>query len=188
MKKVLLTILLLGFGIWGCSENSNIVTPENNETEQSFLKVVNNNYSRLMKINTAETITGEDGGKVLIDFESPDGLFSAKGKIKFKKNSFVGPADISVALSFDSEGEVIAALDFGPSSIELLKPALLTIKFKGIEFSENETDDDYDFFYIDISGKLAPVEYKKIVINKKKNWVKIVKAELEHFSRYGFTK
>ena len=187
MKKVLLTILLLGFGIWGCSENSNIVTPENNETEQSFLKVVNNNYSRLMKINTAETITGEDGGKVLIDFESSDGLFSAKGKIKFKKNSFVGPANISVALSFNAEGKVIAALDFGPSEIVLLKPALLTIKFKGVEFSENEKDDDFNFFYID-GKELAPVEYQKIVINKKKNWIKIVKAELEHFSRYGFTK
>jgi len=69
-----------------------------------------------------------------------------------------------------------------------LKPALLTIKFKGIEFSENETDDDFNFYYIDKNKILAPVVYKKIVLNKKKNWVKIVKAELEHFSRYGFTK
>ena len=141
--------------------------------------------------NTA-TIVAAKGGKIKIKLES--GSVSAKGDLKFEKNNTftiddgkeeveVKSAEITVTLA----GDGLAALDFGPDGLNLEKPALLTVTFKGIDFEKGAKAEDFDFLYID-GDQLSPVIYKKIIIDKKKRWIKVVNAELYHFSRYGFTR
>jgi len=190
MKKVLLIIFALGFGFWGCSENTTLTGPENVQSQQSFLKINSGNSSTLMKTTTnGGTIFAAEGGKIKIDLES--GSTSVKGRIKFKKKNIftengskVESADITIDLAVNDD---VAALDFGPSGLKLDKPAILTVKFTGIDFAEGATAEDFNFLYLS-GNELAQVEYKKIIIDKKHRWIKVVNAELTHFSRYGFTK
>lgn len=180
MKKVLLIVALFGFGIWGCSENSNLTGPEKNDSQQSFLKVATNNSTMLMKTTVSKEIDGDRGGIVWIRLESNDEELGALGALWFKRDSFDGKDDISVTMV-----DGLAALDFGPSGIALDKAAILTVTIKGLELNN---DDDIDFQYFNENGELTPVEYRRLIVNKRRGSVTVIGAKLEHFSSYGFTK
>lgn len=190
MKKVLLIVLTLGIGFWGCSDNTSLTGPEKTDVQTSFLKVTDYNSSALMKKadpNTA-VINAAKGGKVKISLKSES--VSAKGDLKFKKNNTftINEAEVeSELITVSLAGDGLAALDFEPDGLNLENPAILTVKFTGIDFDKDDKPDDYDFLYID-GDVLSPVPYQKIVIDKKGRWIKVVKAELTHFSRYGFTR
>ena len=186
MKKVLLLVLALGIVFWGCSESTSLIGPEKAEVQNSFLKVDYNNSTTLMKKKTVNSklIDGKKGGKLKIDLKM--GEVKAKGNLKFKKNSFSGPQNITVDLAF-ADGE--AALEFGPKDLDIDPAALLTVKITGIHFVDEDTAENFGFFYLDEdSNRFEVVDYKKIIINKKHGWIKVVNAELTHFSRYGFAR
>jgi hypothetical protein len=180
MKKVLLIVALFGFGIWGCSENANLTGPEKSETQQSFMKVATNNSTMLMKTSVSKVIDGDRGGIVWINLQSEDKEFGAFGALWFKRGSFDGKENISVSLA-----DGIAALDFEPSGIPLDKAAILTATIKGLDLNDG---DDIDFKYIDENGNLASVDYRRLIVNKRRGWVTVIGAKLEHFSRYGWTR
>ena len=192
MKKVLLFIFILGLGVWGCSDNTNLTGPEKIDSQKSFLKTTPNSSSLLMKTTASKTIDGDFGGIIPLRLESNNEEYGAKGWLYFPRESFDGTEVISVSIANN-----VAALDFSPSGIPLFKPARLTVKFNGVEFDDNqddESDDDLeneskiDFRYIATDGSLAPVDYRKLIVNKKHGWVIVIDAKLDHFSRYGFTK
>lgn len=180
MKKVLFIVALVSFGIWGCSENTNLTGPQKSETQQSFLKVATNNSSILMKTSVSETIDGDIGGLIRINLESADEEFGAKGTLYFSEDSFEGIKVISISIA-----EGLAALDFGPPETNFDSPASLTLKFNGIDFGDD--DGEVDFQYMD-GGELFTVDYRKLIVNRKHGWVMVIDAKLDHFSRYGFTK
>ncbi len=184
MKKLLLVVLALGIVFWGCSENTSLTGPEKADVQNSFLKVDDNSSTTLMEKKTviSKEIDGEKGGKVKINLKQ--GKVKAKGNLNFKKGVFSDEETIEVSLVGG-----MAAFDFYPESIEFNegKHALLTVKISGIKFKKGDSVEDFDFFYID-SDKLYEVEYKKIIIDKKHKWIKVVDAQLTHFSRYGFNR
>ncbi|MDA3859979.1 MAG: hypothetical protein PF445_02020 [Melioribacteraceae bacterium] len=182
MKKALLTIVLLSFGIWGCSENTSITAPEKSDSQQSFLKVTASSSSELMKKSVSETIDGEDGGMIKIRIGRKE--IHAKGWLDFPEDSFEGEEKISIRLAED-----FAALDFEPSGIPLELPALLTLTFSGLELEGyDEIEDEIEFQYIDEDGNLKSVDYETLIVKRDRGRVTVVRAELKHFSRYGFTK
>lgn len=182
MKKILLVISILGFGIWGCADNQSLISPEKIESQKGFLKVTTDNLSLEKRKSSSELIDGEIGGIVSVHLEKRD--IEATGWLYFGKESFEGKEKISVDLV-----NGLMALDFEPSGIPLLKPAILTVKFTGFEIDdEDEYEGQLDFQYIDENGSLAPVEYDELIIDKRHESITVVNARLYHFSRYGFTK
>lgn len=179
MKKVLLILLILGFGFWGCSENTNLTEPAKIETQKTFLKVNAEKASLMKRSEVSKIINGKRGGIVSINLAAEDDDFGARGWLSFSRNSFEGRKRITIKT--DNE---YAALDFHPEGIELNKPARLTVIFKGLDLDE----DGVDFQYIDENGNLAPVDYRRLIVNKRLGWVIVMDAKLEHFSRYGFTR
>lgn len=179
MKKVLLILLIAGFGFWGCSENTSLTEPTKIETQSAFLKLKAGKVSLLKQSEVTKTIDGERGGIVRINLEDEED-FGAKGWLFFSKGSFEGSQDITIKT--DTE---FAALDFYPEGISLEKPARLTVIFKGIEFDD---DEPIDFQYIDENDNLASVDYSRLIVYRELGWVIVVDAKLYHFSRYGFTK
>jgi len=184
MKRFFLLLVLFSVGFWGCSESTNPIDPVKNETHKSFLKVSPNASMSLMKTEVSQDIDGARGGIVFIrlDSENDNGesQYGARGWLYFPRGSFEGTQTIGVAIAED-----MAALDFSPSGLQFDKPARLTVKFSGVEIG---ADDDIDFMYIDENGNLAPVEYRRLIVNRWLGWVIVVGAKLDHFSRYGFTK
>jgi len=189
MKKVLLLVLALGIVFWGCSESTSLIGPEKAEVQNSFLKVDYNNSTTLMKKKTVNSklIDGKKGGKLKIDLENE--YVKAKGNLKFGKKVFENVDPDKKTLIEVNLIPRMAALDFTPDGLVFNegKHASLTIKITGIDFDSGDKAEDFDFFYID-NDKLCEVDYKKIIIDKKHRWIKVVNAELTHFSRYGFSR
>ena len=182
MKKVLLFLSIFAFGIWGCSENTNLTGPEKIDSQQTILKTTSNSSAMLTKTTASKTINGDFGGLIPLNLESEDEETGAKGWLYLPRNSFDGEKTISVTVV-----DGLAALDFEPSGTSFELPAHLTVQFNGVEFDDDDTD-DIDFQFIASDGSLVPVEYRKLIVNKKYGWVIVIDAKLEHFSRYGFTK
>ena len=180
MKKVLLILLIFGFGFWGCSENTSLTEPTKIETQSAFLKLKTGQVSLLKQSEVTKTIDGERGGIVRINLEDEEENYGARGWIYFGHGSFEGSQDITIKT--DTE---FAALDFHPEGISLEKPARLTVIFKGIEFDD---DSPIDFQYIDEDDNLASVDYRRLIVYRELGWVIVIDAKLDHFSRYGFTK
>jgi hypothetical protein len=188
MKKVLLILLMVGFGFWGCSENTSLTEPTKIESQRSFLKVSNVQSSLLKESDVSKEIDGERGGIVFLNLQSEDEEYGAKGWIYFPRNSFEGVEVISATINDD-----VAAIDFEPGGLVFDKPARLTLKFSGLEFDDDDHDDhesdgEIDFQFINENGDLETVDYRRLIINKRAGWAIVVNAEINHFSRYGFTK
>ena len=178
MKKTIFVLALSIFLFWACSETTNVTSPEQSNTEH-LLKFKSNSNSSLFKSTIVQSINGETGGTIEINLESSDGDFAVLGEIVFPENCFVGTQDISISVAGD-----LAALDFGPS-LEFQNPVNLNLSLQGVDVNDN---DNVGFQYIKDSGDLSPIEYNSIAVSVDEGEVVVEQAQLNHFSRYGFTK
>ena len=79
-----------------------------------------------------------------------------------------------------------AAVSFTPEMVFSI-PAELNLKFEGINLDTlNVVTGDYDFVYIDDYGNIELVAYNAIHVNESKGKIWVNKADINHFSRYGW--
>ena len=192
MKKLLILAVVATLSFWGCSENSNLTGPTDAQSNQSFLKINTDNVSELSaeaksalgveNVNTLNKswlpssttkVVGAEGGNVRF-LLADNGAYSL-GKIGVDGSSFPGKTDLTISMLDDE----IATLDI-TSSEKLAGTVELTVCFIGVDV---EVGEDVDFAYLD--GKDDPVHSGVIVGN---GWVVVIKAQLDHLSRFGFTK
>ena len=192
MKKLLILAVVAALSFWGCSESSNLTEPTDVQNQESFLKVNTDNVSELSaeakealgieNVNTLNKswlpssttkVVGDEGGNVRF-LLADNGAYSL-GNIVVYGNSFKSDTELTISM-LDEE---IATLDI-TSTAKLKGTVELTVCFIGVDVGANE---DVDFVYLD--GKDDPVNSGIIVGN---GWVVVVKAQLDHLSRFGFTK
>ncbi len=178
MKKTIFVLALSIFLFWACSETTNVTAPEQSNTEH-LLKFKSDSQSSLFKSTISQSINGETGGTIPIDLASADGEFAVTGEIVFPENCFAGTEEITISVAGD-----LAALDFGPSLV-FQNSVNLNLSLSGVDVTD---DDNVGFKYIQDSGDLLQIEYSNIAVNVSEAEVLVEEAQLNHFSRYGFTK
>jgi hypothetical protein len=68
-------------------------------------------------------------------------------------------------------------------------PVELDLEFEGMDLEElNLNEGDYDFVFIDDNGNIEIIERTWLHVKESKGKISVNKAELNHFSRYAFTR
>ncbi len=178
MKKTIFVLALSAFLFFACSESTTVTSPEKSNTEH-LLKFKSNSNSSLFKTTIAQSINGATGGTIEINLASSDGEFAVAGEIVFPENCFAGTEDITISVAGD-----LAALDFGPSLV-FQNAVKLNLSLQGVDVN---ADDNVSFQFIEDGGNLSPIEYNNVDVNVAEAQVVVEEAQLNHFSRYGFTR
>lgn len=188
MKNLLLfffiTITLISFS---CSDKSTVTSPVQSvqDQEPNWLVSIPSNSSTLKKLYSAsELIDGSKGGHVDLNEEisgGPFGKINVVSKLEIKPGSFMGIFTIST----DIDDEHLLTT-FSPSYIFDI-PLEYTLSIEGIDLTGIDPK-HIDFVYQAEDGSIYPCEYKKIEIDVKHGKIKVEKAKLGHFSRYGWSR
>ncbi|MFC2119525.1 hypothetical protein ACFLQ4_00500 [Bacteroidota bacterium] len=184
MKITLTTLLLITLFLVGCADTP--VSPVKNENHSyQLIKLpkksdlaIENSYS------ITETINGEVGGTIWLNesYVAVDGhTVYIDVKLKIPKNSFTGNVDFTITA--DDE---YAAVEFSPA-MTFNVPLELDLAFIGLDLvGLNLTTGDYDFVFIDDEGNIEVIGYNAIHVNEEQGKLWVTKADIPHFSRYGF--
>ena len=186
MRTALFSFLLSAVLLLGCADTS-ISPVESDSHSYQLIKLppkaglsVENTFS------VTKTINGDEGGTIKIkeSYVAEDGhTVKIDVKLNIKKNSFEGNVDITMTVDDD-----FAAVNFTPDMV-FDKPTTLDVKFEGIDLKELElVTGDYDFVYIDDAGIVEEIEHDGVTVKESNGEIRVKKAKLNHFSRYGFTR
>jgi hypothetical protein len=133
-----------------------------------------------------KTINGDQGGtlKIKESYVAIDGhTVKIDVKLKIKKNSFSGEATITMWVDDNN-----AAVWFTPHMV-FNKPTELDVKFEGIEFNELKlTNGNYDFVFINDNDSIEEIDHNGVKVKENKGKISVKKANLNHFSRYAFSR
>jgi len=178
MRHSLLSLVLLTFFIFGCSENSSLVNPVTDSNNLEWISFQSNSLAKKSEgLVFTKLIDPAKGGNINIKVKDD---ISIEGKLKVPENSFEGdPVEFAVDLRGD-----ISTILFTPSNTNYEKSLKFSIKYKGIEL---DNWDGIKFAYIDENNNVVIVEDAKVIVNEEKGILE-VKANIDHFSRYGFIK
>ena len=193
MKKINMFSLALVFLLsllfsFACQEGTSLVAPDNTSVsseEPNWISLPAPNDTRLQKTFTVtELITKQSGGELSLRESyvgGPHGEVEVFATIRFAPNAL--PEDTQVTMSLDDETGV---LSFTPS-MSFNRDAALTIVLGGIDLS-GVSENDIDFKYYDANGQYVSVDYNKLSIDIDDGGLGVLKVDIPHFSRYGFTK
>jgi len=186
MKKLLTLSLFSILLFFGCNQDSEVITPDNNSTNQQLKLISLPAPSGGLAVETLVTkykeIDGDDGGQFETEFSyqgGPNGLVTVKSKLDFKEDAFEGIKNISQTLNTD-----FAAMTFGPS-MQFNERVKVDLRIEGLDLS-NVDPNTLDFVYIDSNGTTHFVDYDDLTMDVSKGRLDVDNAILPHFSRYGF--
>ena len=196
----------------GCDQESGITTPLGNTSKQTLVPalpediIIHEQYSYpkeddgiyppgadsifflsklfpqgLSDMIKSEVIDGFNGGTIEIDnkFIIGDATISIGAKLDIPFGAFTGIKEISMVLN-----NKIGTISFYPH-IVFNEPAEFDLKYTGIDVSDINPD-SIDFIFQNYNGSTEQINYRKIKVNSLRKEIHLEKAELNHFSRYGF--
>ena len=167
MKRFILVIALFSFISFGCSENDSIVNQPYNADQISLDKKIADDLTFTQLIN------GDKGGKIVIKSNA------IKLRLTVPKGAYEGSKLITVNLNPESP-----IITFGPATPKFNKALILDVKMANTWFD----GESLKFAYFSDNGDVEEVASNSVGYEQNKNWVFVKGAQLEHFSRYGFTK
>ena len=189
MKKLLTLAILFGFLFVGCNENSSVLEPDVSYDQTSLSK---NNMASELSVSTSDvksqysknfTIDGEEGGKLFVKHSWKDEngqLTRLAATLVIPKNAFKGKLNFDMI--FDLENHY---LELYPSPYTFDKPLTLNLLFSNVDLSEID-EDSFEFNYLD--GEPEDLQYDYIEIDRREGFLYVEGAQLNHFSRYGWTR
>jgi hypothetical protein len=183
MKKFMSLIVLLSLFVIGCSEQLSINSPVNTSTsEPEWLPLPEQAGLGVEKVFTiSKTINGarSSSWSWSTKYTSTTGTIQISSVLAFPAGAFSGSALIT-----QSHDDSTCSTTFGPS-MSFLKPLTFTITYTGINVT-NYDPADIAFAYLNLDGKVQFAVHSGITVDKVRKILKVNKAIIPHFSRYGF--
>lgn len=130
----------------------------------------------------SELIDGILGGHVMLVTQydgGPFGLVRIDSKLEIMQNAFDGTKEISTTC-FPEDGLV----QFGPAGLFDIDLEY-TLVFEGLDLSGIDPD-KVKFCYVDSKGRVVETQNLGVTVDISAGKIKVDKAYLPHFSRYGF--
>ena len=186
MRTTLTTLLLSAFLFFGCNQESEILTPIEESSNQEYTLISLPTPTGGLSIETIYSfsmeISGEQGGTFYNNFSyegGPFGTVTVNSRLLFPANSFSGNEDITKTYNTD-----YATMEYGPS-MSFNEPVLCGLRFYGLDLS-GVNPETVRYVYIANDGTIEDVEYESLSINVASGYIWVKNAQLNHFSRYGF--
>jgi hypothetical protein len=185
MKKLLTIAALASLFIFGCNEETNIVSPvDGSPTRQlTLISLPAPSDLTVESLYTEEMqIVGEDGGTFQSEYSyegGPTGLVTINSNLQFLPNAFTGTVDISQTFNTET-----ASVTFGPS-MQFSIPVVYNLTISGVDISDLDPN-TLGFVYIAADGSIQECIYDSVSMNAATGTLSVTNAQLQHFSRYGF--
>ena len=180
MKNLLTLGLFLLLVFFGCKQESDITSPVGDNTIQkpNWLITLPSNGLGIETVHSAsELIDGSKGGDVQLRGEF--GEIKIDSRLHIFSGSFTGFLTISTHID-----DVNCLTTFGPS-YEFNTPLEYTLMFQGLDLT-GVNPDDVKFVYQAADGSIHECESDGVDVDLNKGKLKVNKAKIPHFSRYGF--
>ena len=158
---------------------SDLTKRENNGHEK--LRVKARDFS--IKHSKVLTINSDKGGKVYLNHKWKNNNNEnsiLRATLDIPRGAFEN--ELTFEIIFDLENY---AVELYPSPFKFNKPILLNLKFENVDLT-NFDPEAFVFDYLD--GEQENLKYRSIEVDLETNSVVIIGAELNHFSRYGWTR
>ncbi len=193
MKRLFVLLIAAVFVFVGCSDESGLVNPEKPAKNLEWLSM-SPAQSASRGIETSITTTavfskeidGSEGGKIDFDFnftEYGGQDIKVKGRLNIPKNAFEGTMNISMLFN-----DASPYVNLSPSGYDFNKELKLNLRYKNLNLDGINPGDQIEFAYIDSNGETVVADYQSLQFDLSKGKVKVQKALIPHFSRFGFVK
>ncbi len=150
-----------------------------NNEQKDGIRSLNKSYT------ASEWISKRKGGALYMGVE---GTVKGGNGVSVKTHFAVTPNSISedaeVTLTFDDE-----KIDFvfGPSGTTFDPPALLNLVIYGLDLTGVDSE-SIGFYYVSPDGAWEIMPSEQVIVNQKYGFIRIVNAQISHFSRYALSK
>ena len=187
MRRILLLLLLSLLYVVGCIDSP--IAPKTPDSyNYSLIKLPPHSNLSVESIFTkSELITGEEGGVIRINefyWSDSNQIVNVDAKLTIPEDAFTGSVIITMKID-----DVYAGAYFEPS-MTFDKPLEFSLKINGINFSELEgtTSDSHNFICIADNGSTKNVTNDGIYLDNFLHGLTVHNAQLNHFSRYAFSR
>jgi len=186
MKQLLsITAIFLMFFV-GCSNNENNITDPTANFDHLGKDASTSSTLPIQFATTAKAIDGSVGGEL----EIQQNVLSSEGRIvevhslfEIPAGAFAGTQNITMTVNADN-----GCISFYPhmnfSQTCFLNYGLYNINLANLGFQKS--DKRANFVYFNDSGTIDPITNMGVTIGYKTGSLTVNKAQLTHFSRYGF--
>ena len=188
MKKTSLLLLIFILGMWSCSQTVGPVPEAGSQqgiSEPNWIQLPKADNASLPKVVTVtEKVKKDKNTKLEIneDYDGgPFGKVKIRAKLEFKKNSL--EEDTEISMSLDTDNGVITIL---PHMV-LNDDAELEYTLGGQELAEGD-EEAIGFVYMAEDGSYDPIDNLRIKVKVDKGDIELMRGQLPHFSRFGFTR
>ncbi len=185
MKKLFYLVVLAGLFFFGCSDlgTNNVNQPVN--SNKTIVKIpAKSGLDSELGLSVSKNIDGNRGGILVLTsgFNGDDGSnVGVFATLKIPRGAFDGSTTISMAADIQYAG-----LNFAPHMV-FNKPLNLNLAFSGLNLKElGIKDGSVGFYNIDDSGNLIPVPNNGVFVNYENGTIRVLGAQIDHFSRYAF--
>ncbi len=180
MKQLLIFLLFSALVFFGCDQESEITAPLDHQYKLVKLPLPSSGM-HIYGQHEYLDINGASGGEFYANYsyQSNTGQVDQYSTLNFSPGAFSGTKTISQ--TFNTDG---AAMEFGPP-MQFSATVKYTYEITGVDVS-GINPNTLTFVYIDANGNMYPVPYESVSMDTNTGTLKVVNAELPHFSRYGF--
>lgn len=175
-RLILFSFVAVGLFLAGCSDQSSLVGPTQQISQQQGKVLIDLPVTGLFKsIKASEKIDGSVGGTVELNGKINDNI-EVHATLVIPAGAFTGSRNISVKLD-----DKTASFKFGPSGT-FDAPLSFSATISGVDAGNS----NLSFSYVDNSGNFSSVTTSGVGTDSGTLYVN--NAQLNHFSRYGWSK
>ena len=194
MKIAFLIFILVGITFLGCSDNfentlvsSPVNTDQVNKSQLFEPQLDISDPATTPLISASKLINGETGGELIIDttYVNYQGrLLYVYAEITVQQFSFQGTTEFTMILHPELGSiELFPHMDFD-------RVVRVWVWFEGIDLEAlgHKRTGHVDFVFFADDGNIELIPAKQSHVNMAQQTIKVMNAQLQHFSRYGWVR